>query len=232
MPTTLTWHEVAIRLLVTAACAGVLGFDRDQRGHSAGLRTTLLVALAACLATIQANWLINSNGKPSNSFVVMDVMRLPLGILSGIGFIGAGAIIKRGELAVGVTTAATIWFVSKMGLCFGGGQIELGFAGFVLGFTVLTGLKRIEIHMPCQHSGILRIAVAANGLKQDEVASLLARSCISLTEPSLSFEGSPNMNTVYGWTIRWKSSHEDPNLPRAIEELAAQPGILKLEFTH
>src|SRR5215469_15261185 len=232
MPTTLTWHEIAIRLLVTVACAGVLGFDRDQRGHSAGLRTTLLLALAACLAMIQANWLVNSTGKPSNSFVVMDIMRLPLGILSGIGFIGAGAIIKRGELAVGVTTAATIWFVTVIGLCFGGGQIGLGFAGFVLGFAVLAGLKRVESHMPRRHSTILRIVVAANGLKQDEIVSLLARSGISLTEPSLSFEGSHNMNTVYGWKIRWKGSHQDQNPPRAVEELAAQPGILKLEFTH
>jgi putative Mg2+ transporter-C (MgtC) family protein len=101
MPTTLTWHDIAFRLLLTAACAGVLGFDRDLRGHAAGLRTTLLVALAASLAMIQTNWLLNSNGKPANSFVVMDIMRLPLGILSGIGFIGAGAIIKRGELAWG-----------------------------------------------------------------------------------------------------------------------------------
>jgi putative Mg2+ transporter-C (MgtC) family protein len=231
MPTTLTWHAIVLRLLVTAACAGILGFDRDQRGHSAGLRTTLLVALAACLAMIQTNWLINSNGKPSDSFVVMDIMRLPLGILSGIGFIGAGAIIKRGELAIGVTTAATIWFVTVMGLCFGGGQIGLGFAGFVLSFAVLTGLKRIETHMPRQHSGILRIAVAAEGPTQDQVASLLVRSGISPTEPSLSFEGSPDMNTIFGWKIRWKGSHEDPNPPRAIQELAVRPGILKLEFT-
>jgi|SRR5579862_3348757 len=231
MPTTLTWHAIALRLVATAVCAGVLGFDRDQRGHSAGLRTTLLVALAACLSMIQTNWLINSNGKPSDSFVVMDIMRLPLGILSGIGFIGAGAIIKRGELAIGVTTAATIWFVTVMGLCFGGGQIGLGFAGFVLGFGVLIGLKRIETYTPRQHSGILRIAVTVDGPTQSEIASLLARSGISPTEPSLSFEGSPDMSTVYGWKIRWKGSYEDPNPPRAIQELAVRSGILKLEFT-
>ncbi len=231
MPTTLTWHAIALRLFATAVCAGVLGFDRDQRGHSAGLRTTLLVALAACLSMIQTNWLINSNGKPSDSFVVMDIMRLPLGILSGIGFIGAGAIIKRGELAIGVTTAATIWFVTVMGLCFGGGQIGLGLAGFVLGFGVLIGLKRIETYTARQHSGILRIAVTADGPTQSEIASLLARSGISPTEPCLSFEGSPDMNTVYGWKIRWKGSHEDTNPPRAIQELAVRSGILKLEFT-
>jgi putative Mg2+ transporter-C (MgtC) family protein len=231
MPTTLTWPAIVLRLLVTAACAGALGFDRDQRGHSAGLRTTLLVGLAACLSMIQANWLINSNGKPLDSFVVMDTMRLPLGILSGIGFIGAGAIIKRGELAIGVTTAAAIWFVTVMGLCFGGGQIGLGLTGFVLGFVVLAGLKRVEIHMSRQHSGVLKITVSSEGLKQDEFASLLVRNGLSPTEASLSVDSSPGLNRVYGWKIRWRGKHEDPNPPRTVQELATYPGVLKMEFS-
>jgi putative Mg2+ transporter-C (MgtC) family protein len=231
MPTTLTWHAIALRLLVTCICAGALGFDRDQRGHSAGLRTTLLVGLAACLAMIQANWLINSNGKPEDSFAVMDIMRLPLGILSGIGFIGAGAIVKRGELAMGVTTAATIWFVTVMGLCFGGGQIGLGLAGFVLGFVFLTGLKRVETHLSRQHSGNLKITVSPEGLKQEEIASLLARNGLSPTEPSFAFDCSPSQNRVYGWKIRWQGKYEDPNPPRMVHELATYPGILKIDFT-
>jgi putative Mg2+ transporter-C (MgtC) family protein len=231
MPTTLTWDAIVLRLLITAACAGALGFDRDQRGHSAGLRTTLLVGLAACLSMIQANWLVNSNGKPEDSFVVMDIMRLPLGILSGIGFIGAGAIIKRGELAMGVTTAATIWFVTVMGLCFGGGQIGLGLAGFALGFVVLTGLKKVEIHISRQHSGDFKITVSSEGLNQEEIASLLIRNGITPTEPSVSFDNSPSLNRVYGWKIRWRGKYEDPNPPRTVQELATYPGVLKLDLT-
>jgi len=230
MPIILTWHAIAFRLLATAVCAGALGFDRDQRGHAAGLRTTLLVGLAASLAMIQANWLINSNGKPADSFVDMDVMRLPLGILSGIGFIGAGAIIKRGELATGVTTAATIWFVTVMGLCFGGGQIGLGFAGFVLGFVVLTGLKKVELHLSQRHSADLKITVSSEGPQQEEIAALLIRSGLSPTEPSISFDKSPGPNRIYGWTIRWRGKHDDPNPPHTIQELATYPGVVKLEF--
>jgi putative Mg2+ transporter-C (MgtC) family protein len=231
MPTTLTWNAIVIRLLLTAACAAVLGFNRDERGRSAGLRTNMLVALAACLAMIQTNWLINSNGKPHDSFVVMDTMRLPLGILSGIGFIGAGAILKRGELVVGVTTAATLWFVTVMGLCFGGGQIGLGLAGFVFGSVVLIGLKKIEVGMHRRHSGTLKITVTPDGLTQEELASLLARGGMSPTEPSLAFDGSPSANRVYGWRVQWKGRHEDSNLPGAVQALAVSPHILKLEFT-
>ncbi|HKU24828.1 MAG TPA: MgtC/SapB family protein [Candidatus Sulfotelmatobacter sp.] len=231
MPTALTWPAIVMRLLLTAACAAVLGFNRDERGRSAGLRTNMLVALAACLAMIEANSLINTIGKTPTSFVQMDVMRLPLGILSGIGFIGAGAILKRGELVVGVTTAATLWFITVMGLCFGGGQIGLGFAGFVLGCVVLIGLKKIETGMFRRHTANLRITVTPDGFTQEELASLLLSAGISPTEPSLSFDGAPNANRVYGWRVQWKGRHEDTNLPVAVQALAVNPRILKLEFT-
>jgi putative Mg2+ transporter-C (MgtC) family protein len=228
MPTILTWQSITVRLALTVLCSGILGLDRDERGRPAGLRTTLLVALAACLAMIQANWLINSNGKPEDSFVVMDIMRLPLGILSGIGFIGAGAIVKRGELAVGVTTAATIWFVTVMGLCFGGGQLGVGLVGFAAGFLVLTGLKKIEIRIPRRHSGILRVNVSRDGPTQVEIVALLARDGLSVSEPALSAEST---DKVYGWKLEWKGKHEDADLLGAIQELSSNPAIRKLEFT-
>jgi putative Mg2+ transporter-C (MgtC) family protein len=231
MPNVLTWQSITVRLALTVLCAGIFGFDRDERGRPAGLRTNLLVGLAACLAMIQANWLINSNGKPEDSFVVMDIMRLPLGILSGIGFIGAGAIVKRGELAVGVTTAATIWFVTVMGLCFGGGQIGLGLEGFAAGFLVLAGLKKIEIRIPRRHSGLLRVNVTPNGPTQSEIAALLTRDGLSVSEPTFSAGSSPGADKVYAWKVEWKGSHEDADVPRAFQQLSADPAILKLEFT-
>jgi putative Mg2+ transporter-C (MgtC) family protein len=108
---------------------------------------------------IQTNILAISTGKSSDSFVVMDIMRLPLGILSGIGFIGAGAIVRRGHLTVGLTTAATLWFVTVMGLCFGGGQIGLGLAAFALCFVILAVLKKLENVMLKEQSATLSITM-------------------------------------------------------------------------
>lgn len=231
MPTTLTWQAITVRLVLTVVCAGALGLDRDERGHAAGLRTNLLVGLAACVAMIQANWLINSNGKPEDSYVVMDIMRLPLGILSGIGFIGAGAIVKRGELALGVTTAATIWFVTVMGLCFGGGQVALGFVGFVMAMIFLTLFRKMESHIPQQHSAMLKVTVPPGGLRQEEIASRLLREGISLSEPSLCSELASTANRIYGWKLQWKGERKESEPPRVIKELAAQQDIVKLELT-
>jgi putative Mg2+ transporter-C (MgtC) family protein len=79
-----------------------------MHAHRVGLRTTMLVAVAAAVAMIQANWLMVHMPDTQVSIVRLDMMRLPLGILTGIGFIG-GAILHRGDLVLGVTTAATIW---------------------------------------------------------------------------------------------------------------------------
>ncbi|HEX4075870.1 MAG TPA: MgtC/SapB family protein [Candidatus Acidoferrales bacterium] len=231
MPTTLTWHDIALRLLLTVLAAGAIGFDRDERGHSAGFRTNLLVGLAACIAMIQANALINSVGKPSDSFVVMDIMRLPLGILSGIGFIGAGAIIKRGEMIVGVTTAATLWFVTVMGLCFGGGQTGLGVVSFALGFVTLAGLKKVENGMPRRQSGTLKMTVAAQGPDQFEIEALLKDAGISPQSLSLSYNVSLSGSKAFGWKVHWKDKGEYVSPPPIVRELSKHPGVQALEFT-
>ena len=75
----------------------------------------------------------------------MDLMRLPLGILTGVGFIGAGTILKRGELVTGVTTAATLWIITVIGLCFGGGQLALGSIATILSFIALWVFKWVDL---------------------------------------------------------------------------------------
>ncbi len=126
MTTILTGQEIALRLGLTVLAGAFIGFNRSEHGRPAGLRTTMLVCLAASLSMIQANLLLGAAGRPADSFVTLDLMRLPLGILSGMGFIGGGVILKRQNLVFGITTAATLWFVTVLGLCFGGGQTVLG----------------------------------------------------------------------------------------------------------
>ena len=133
-----------------AACA-VIGLNRGARGHAAGFRTTILVGLAASVAMIQANILLPLSGKTPESFSVMDLMRLPLGILTGVGFIGGGTIVKKGDLVVGVTTAATLWLVTVIGLCLGGGQLILGMVATGLAVVTLWVLKWIDVMIPREH---------------------------------------------------------------------------------
>src|ERR1700728_2655970 len=158
-----------------AALAGfVVGFDRGEHGRPAGLRTTMLVSLAGCVAMIQVNLLLGQAGKPADSFVELDLMRLPLGILSGMGFIGAGAILRKGDLVVGVTTAATLWFITVIGLCFGGGQIVLGAVGTLLGIFVLWLLYFAERLLPRDRQGSLFLTTSFDTPTEGDIRTTLA----------------------------------------------------------
>ncbi|SDP71335.1 putative Mg2+ transporter-C (MgtC) family protein [Phyllobacterium sp. YR620] len=153
----LTWEDIAIRLGLTVVAGAIIGFNREASGHAAGLRTTLLVGLAACMAMIQANLLLTTVGKPPDSFVNIDVMRLPLGILTGVGFIGGGAIFKRGDLVSGVTTAATLWIMTAIGLAFGSGLIELACVATALVYLILWAMKLIDIRISRERKAFLTI---------------------------------------------------------------------------
>ncbi|KVH54819.1 magnesium transporter MgtC [Burkholderia sp. MSMB1072] len=144
MPVVLQWHDVLVRILLALIAGGLIGIDRSESGKTAGLRTTILVCLAACLSMLQVNALLLQAGKPEGAFSVLDLMRLPLGILTGMGFIGGGAILHRDGLVSGVTTAATLWFVTVIGLCIGGGQLSLGALGLVLALLVVWPLRFVE----------------------------------------------------------------------------------------
>src|SRR5580704_2974978 len=173
MPLTLTWHEIALRLALSVLAGGLVGLDRGEHGRPAGLRTTLLVCLAAAVAMIQTNLLLVTIGKTADSFVTLDLMRLPLGILTGMGFIGGGAILRRDSMVLGVTTAATLWFVTVMGLCFGGGQIGLGLAALALALLILWALKPIEDSWKKEREASLIVDAHDENLREEEIANIV-----------------------------------------------------------
>lgn len=174
MPLHPTWEEIALRLILTLVAAAVIGFNREMRGHAAGMRTTILVALAAAVAMIQANVLLTIGGRTADSFGVMDLMRLPLGILTGVGFIGAGAILRRHDLVTGVTTAATLWIVTVIGLCFGGGQLGLGIGVTVLTVLTLWALVAFDLRIHRDHRGLLVISTDPGSASTSRLQELIA----------------------------------------------------------
>jgi putative Mg2+ transporter-C (MgtC) family protein len=228
VPITLSWSDIALRLLLAVIAGALIGAERGEQGRPAGLRTTLLVCLAATVAMIQANLLLATDGKTSASFAVADVMRLPLGILSGMGFIGAGAIIHRRDLVLGVTTAATLWFVTVIGLCFGGGDLGLGAAATILGLLVLSGLKHLERFMPAEHRATLTLAMSAEGPEPSELSDILARAGFQILKWSAVYRGTTERSLQC--ELRWQGRHGEQRLPPVLLPLAQHPGIHELRW--
>jgi putative Mg2+ transporter-C (MgtC) family protein len=229
MSTTITWSDVALRLGLTVVAGVLIGFNRTERGRPAGLRTTLLVCLAASIAMIQMNYLLPVGGKHPDSFGVMDVMRLPLGILSGMGFIGAGAILRNGNRILGVTTAATLWFSTVMGLCFGGGQIGLGLAAMILGLLALWVLRWVEHVCKQEHTGTLTVTSGAESPTEDYLNSTLAAAGYKIDAWAVEYLEHAQQRTVH-CEVTWRARHSESRPPSFLKELAQHSRVLEVHW--
>jgi putative Mg2+ transporter-C (MgtC) family protein len=203
--------------------------ERSKTGHPAGLRTTLLVTLAASVAMIQMNLLMPTNGRPSNSYAVMDLMRLPLGILTGVGFIGAGAIIRKDEMVLGITTAATMWFATVVGLCLGGGQLILGSVSAAIGFLVLYALRPLEGAMERYQIAELGLTVATDRLSAEALRARLQAAQFHIKSLSITRSVSDGRDTLQ-CEVRWPSKAGSAVPPPVLTDLEQLPGLIKLEW--
>jgi putative Mg2+ transporter-C (MgtC) family protein len=121
----LNWYEALLRLVLAAVLGGLIGAERELREREAGLRTHLLVALGSALFTIVGAYGFDAFLNTGASVVRADPTRIAAQIVTGIGFLGAGAIIRQGLSVRGLTTAATLWVVAAVGLAAGAGYYSV-----------------------------------------------------------------------------------------------------------
>jgi putative Mg2+ transporter-C (MgtC) family protein len=229
MPLNIGWGDIALRLALTVAAGLLIGINRSEHGHAAGLRTTVLVCLAASLSMLEVNLLLPMAGKTSSSFIQLDLMRLPLGILSGMGFIGAGAIVRKDNFVHGLTTAATLWFVTGLGLCFGGGQLVLGAVGLALGIAVLEGLKRVENQWRQDRHAMLSVVMGPHGPTEEELTSKLQAGGFVISPWGVvSFD--QNRQREVRTEVRWRVRPHEAHSPAFLQEVVDHPGVLRLEW--
>jgi putative Mg2+ transporter-C (MgtC) family protein len=226
---TLTWHDIALRLTLSIIAVGLIGLDRGEHGRAAGLRTTLLVCLAAAVSMIQANLLLVTAGKTGDSFVTLDIMRLPLGILTGMGFIGGGAILRRDGFVLGVTTAATLWFVTIIGLCFGGGQIILGIAAFVLGMLVLEGLRWFDYRMKHDQHATLCLTTERDEPQQEAIRALAQKAGYKVSVSSVAYTNQSQQRQLE-FNVQWRGVPQKTEAPPFLRDLVSDPHVLAAQW--
>ena len=129
--------ELLGRLLLAAVLGGAIGAERELNDQAAGLRTHMLLTIGACLFT-----LISAYGFGGG--IGTDPSRLAAQIVTGIGFLGGGAIVRHGLTVKGLTTAASIWATASVGVAVGAGSYVLGIGGAVLVVGTLFGLRRVS----------------------------------------------------------------------------------------
>lgn len=134
---------IFVRLIVAAILGGIIGLEREKLNRPAGVRTHMIVCLGSCLIMLLGEYMHSIDN-------TIDITRLGAQVVSGIGFLGAGAILKDGFSVRGLTTAATLWVVACVGLAVGGGFYSAGILTTIivysslhfLGFTTKRGLRK------------------------------------------------------------------------------------------
>jgi putative Mg2+ transporter-C (MgtC) family protein len=136
--------ELIVRILVGTALGAIIGYERDIHGRPAGLRTHALVALASSTFMVVSTHLAYYQHYAPGDFTDIDGSRIAASVVSGIGFLAGGAILRTGLSIQGLTTAAGLWLVAAIGLCAGGGMYLESIAATVIGIIALTLLRRFE----------------------------------------------------------------------------------------
>ena len=160
---------IFIRLIIAAVLGGIIGLEREKLTRPAGVRTHMIVCLGSCLIMLLGEYMHEIDN-------TIDITRLGAQVVSGIGFLGAGAILKDGFSVRGLTTAATLWVVACVGLAVGGGFYSAGILTTIivysslhfLGFTTKKGLrKNISVYVESLDNTInnLQDFLTDNGLE-------------------------------------------------------------------
>ncbi len=138
----LSQWEAALLLGAAAVLGGVIGVDREAKNKAAGLRTHMLVALGAALFMLAPSLIeMSAGGTSEEGLVRADVTRVAAGVVTGVGFLGAGQIFRAGDTVVGLTSAATIWVTAGVGMVVGLGHLVVAViaTALVLAITALLG---------------------------------------------------------------------------------------------
>ena len=217
--------ELVIRIFVGTALGGVIGYERDIHGRPAGLRTHALVALAAATFMVVSTHLAYYQDYHAGDFTEVDGSRIAASVVSGIGFLAGGAILRTGFSIQGLTTAAGLWLVAAIGLCAGGGMYVESVAATVIGVATLTILRRFED----KDDRIRRRLI----LTLTEAAIATDRLVAKLTDLNL-------VPTVEGWNRENAASLRQitlaVRLPRTggesalVAALEAEPGIARMQL--
>jgi putative Mg2+ transporter-C (MgtC) family protein len=210
--------ELLTRLLLAAVLGGAIGAERELNDQPAGLRTHMLLTTGACLFTLISAYGFGGGTDPS---------RIAAQIVTGIGFLGGGAIVRDGLTVKGVTTAASIWATASVGVAIGAGSYVLGIGGAVLVVGTLFGLRRADDLL--RHWGVSREEYGIEtspGFDTERVVELVRREKVDLR--------GLNRQDDEGATLILLNVKLPPRYPadRLLDALGHLEGVRHVEWHH
>jgi putative Mg2+ transporter-C (MgtC) family protein len=202
-----------IRLGVGFLAGAIIGLERSSRHQVAGLRTHILIGTGATLLMLLSIWLPQEFSSLKNG----DPGRIAAQVVSGIGFLGAGAIIRLGNNVRGLTTAASLWFVAALGLAIGGGMFVAAAAAEFLGLATLWLLGKLEkVMFPSERNKVLQISFKDTNPDTKETMDILSSFGIRVQTMNFS-QGSKEKGTKLRLFVAMPTTTDYAKLAKALK---------------
>jgi putative Mg2+ transporter-C (MgtC) family protein len=218
--------EMALRLLAALVAGAMIGYERSYHGRPAGFRTHSLVCTASCLLMLvtvyEAHWV-----RGGSDLVQIDPTRMAQGIMTGIGFLGAGVIIKEGLSVRGLTTAASIWITAAIGILAGVGFYFPLVLSVALTLGVLSLFRWIEARMPSQSYYHFEVRFSrSEAMTERQLRELVESHGFSIANFSYRLDAEGRVRR-HSMTIR---SVERSSAGRLSETLEANPAVMEFRI--
>ena len=206
--------EDLIKILLAILLGGLIGGEREARDKSAGFRTIILICLGATLFTILSYNISNGN----------DAARIAANIVTGIGFLGAGAILRDSNQITGLTTAATIWLTASIGMAVGAGEYVLSCTVTLITLVVLWLFPSIESRIDqLHHTRTYQVICHPDRLSYEQVESIIREAGLKiLTNKQTKSEGKV--------TTEWYTTGKSLAHNQLVESLLQNKDVLELNY--
>ncbi|MCA1797342.1 MAG: MgtC/SapB family protein [Desulfuromonadaceae bacterium] len=216
-----------LKLILAFTAGALIGIEREKHGRPAGLRTHVLVCTGACLMMIISEGIFAKYGHlNADGIARIDPGRIGAQIVTGIGFLGAGVIIKEGANVRGLTTAACLWYVAGVGMAFGFGMTAIGVFATVLAFIALFALKLMDAVL--RKDRFLRLSVVTLGDKDifEEIKGIFHSHSLATTNIEQEHD-LENRRIQYDFIV---TQHHRPMGKTLIDEIARLDGVTRVRY--
>lgn len=219
--------EAIIKVLISGILSGVIGFEREKHGREAGLRTMILVGMGTTIILISSFQVYYIFSNIQNPLLRLDPARIAYGVITGIGFLGAGVIIKDQRRIRGLTTAACLWFVTSISLAVGVGLYIFSVVLTLISLLILYFLKIVEKKVPIDEYGILSIKIRDDMELKNNIVNLIEKENFKIL--SMGIERKKEERTLdLTFTIRYRKPQRPEIIFEKISEIEGVKSI-KLE---
>jgi putative Mg2+ transporter-C (MgtC) family protein len=220
--------EILIQILLATILGGAIGLEREFSGRAAGFRTHILVCVGSTIIVLASTAIPRLFGTDYEETLRIDPGRISAGIVTGIGFLGAGAIIRRGDFVRGLTTAACIWFAAALGIVIGMGFYLLALVSTILVLVILRLDEVFEarISTPIYRMLIVRIEAAHAAAFKEKAGPFLKKNGIRIQDMDYAYEREGDQVRI-GLYIRTRKALKSGEI---VDGLKDEPGLISLRW--